>query len=432
MRIMVAALFVLLVAASSASADTIVYRRGTDIWRMAPDGSGQTALTGGERRYEWPSAADDGTIVASDEVGQLWRMSLDGVVAGPPIPTAATSATDDVPAETPTHVRISPDGTRIAYDEVIDGDATTLWTPAAATGPDFPGQLNGQVGLVTPSWVGSGALLLSRDVASDDPGATFSLFGIGGEDGSADPWFSDSTATWATGFDAAASRSGTRIAVMEDDAADQDGVPAHVVLRLFTADAPGADPAFRCQLPLEATDTYSSASPTFSPDGTRLAWAQSDGIHVANLGALDDCGAIREQVVTLPGAWEPYWTPGDAERSGRRRQTHRAAHADRPHPRAPAPGDAAQARPAGAGHAQRPGNRARLGARRGQETLRGRDDRPRRRRHDHRVDPPAQPSPPLGEAAGRPREHPRRQTGDGHRPPPNLTPPKGPDPLGGV
>ena len=138
---------VLLAAAPAARADTIVYRRGTDIWRMAPDGSGQTALTGGERRYEWPSAADDGTIVASDETGQLWRMSLDGVAAGGPIPTAATVATEDVPAETPTHVRISPDGARIAYDQVIEGDPTTLWTPAAATGLDFPGQTTGQ-----PSW----------------------------------------------------------------------------------------------------------------------------------------------------------------------------------------------------------------------------------------------------------------------------------------
>jgi hypothetical protein len=312
MRIAVAALLCLLFAAPAADADTIVYRRGTDVWRMAPDGSGQTAVTHGERRYEWPSAADDGTIVASDETGQLWRMSLDGVAAGEPIPTAATVATEDVPAETPTHVRISPDGTRIAYDEVIESDPTTLWTPFAASGLDFPGQQNGQVGLVAPSWIGNGALLLSRDVASDDPGARFSLYGIGGADGTADPWFSDDTATWATGFDAAASRSGTRIAVLDDDAAINDGTPKKVALRLFVADAPAAPPAFRCELGLEAEDTYSSASPTFSPDGTRLAWAQSDGIHVANLGALNDCGAIHQQVVTLPGAWEPYWTPATA------------------------------------------------------------------------------------------------------------------------
>jgi WD40 repeat protein len=309
MRVVVAVLLCLLAAAPAADADTIVYRRGTDVWRMAPDGSGQAALTHGERRYEWPSAADDGTIVASDETGQLWRLSRDGAATGGPIPTAATVATQDVPAETPTHVRISPDATTIAYDEEIESDATTLWTPAAATGLDFPGQEDGQLGLVAPSWIGNGTLLLSRDTASDDPGATFSLYGIGGADGTADPWFSDDAATWATGFDAAASRSGTRIAVLEDDAANNDGTPTRVVLRLFVAGAPDAPPAFRCELGLQAEDTYSSASPTFSPDGTRLAWAQSDGIHVANLGALDDCGAIRQRVVTLPGAWEPYWTP---------------------------------------------------------------------------------------------------------------------------
>jgi hypothetical protein len=309
MRSLVLAVLVLLAAAPSARADTIVYRRGTDIWRMAPDGSRQTALTGSERRYEWPSVSDDGTIVASDDTGQLWRMSLDGVTTGAPIPTAATVATADVPAETPTHVRISPDGTRIAYDEVIESDPTTLWTASSASGLDFPGQQNGQVGLVAPSWIGNGALLLSRDVASDDPGATFSLYGVGGADGTADPWFSDDTATWATGFEAAASRAGTRIAVMEDDAAENDGTPKKVVLRLYVADAPGAPPAFRCELPLEAKDSYSSTSPSFSPDGTRLAWAQSDGIHVARLGALNDCAVLRDQVVTLPGAWEPYWTP---------------------------------------------------------------------------------------------------------------------------
>ena len=316
MRVLLVTLLVLLAGAPAAHADTIVYRRGTDVWRMAPDGGGQTPLTGGERRYEWPSAADDGTIVASDENGRLWRMTLDGVALGAPIPTAATMATEDVPAETPTHVRVSPDGTKIAYDQVIDGDATTLWTPAAATGLDFPGQAAGQGFQVAPSWIGGDRLLLSQDVAAEDPGPVFSLYDVGGADGSAEAWFSDAASTWATAFDAAASRSGTRIAVLEDDAADHDGMPTRVVLRLFTAGAPGATPAFRCELALAAADTPSSASPTFSPDGTRLAWAEGDGIHVASLGALSDCSAIREQVVTLPGAWEPYWTPATPAASG--------------------------------------------------------------------------------------------------------------------
>jgi hypothetical protein len=293
----------LLVLAPAAQADTIVFRKGTDVWRMAPDGSAQTPLTGGERRYEWPSAADDGTIVASDETGRLWRMTLDGVALGGAIPTAATTATEDAPADPPTHVRISPDGTKIAYDQVIDGDPATLWTPATATGLDFPGQEHGQPFLIAPSWIGSGTLLLSRDVAAEEPGATFSLYATGGADGTADPWFDDAPATWATGFDAAASRSGTRIAVLEDDSADHDGLPTRLLLRLFAADAPGAAPTLRCELDLEPSEDSASTSPTFSPDGSRLAWAEPDGIHVAQ----SDC--TREQVITRPGAWEPYWTP---------------------------------------------------------------------------------------------------------------------------
>jgi hypothetical protein len=325
MRVLLVMLLALLAGAPAAHADTIVFRRGTDVWRMAPDGSGQTPLTGGERRYEWPSAADDGTIVAADETGRLWRMTLDGVALGAPVPTAATVATEDVPAETPTHVRISPDGAKIAYDQIIDGDPTTLWTAAAATGLDFPGQAAGQLYEVAPSWIGSDRLLLSEDVAAEEPGPEFSLYALGGADDSAELWFADAESTWATGFDAAASRTGTRIAVLEDDAADHDGTPTRVVLRLFTADAPGAAPVFRCEIGLQAADTSSSASPTFSPDGTRLAWAESDGIHVAALGALSDCAAIREQVVTLPGAWEPYWTPATPATRGGGSTTTRAA-----------------------------------------------------------------------------------------------------------
>ena len=200
-------------------------------------------------------------------------------------------------------MRISPDGTRIAYDEAIGGDVTTLWTPADSTTLAFPNQTHGQEGLVAPSWIGNDRLVLSRDVSALVEGAAeFAQYRVGDGDNSAEPLFSDIDAEWATGFAATASRSGARFAVLADDAAEAGGTPRRLALRLF------AGREFRCEIALPPEDTFNSASPTFSPDGTRVAWAESDGIHVATLGALDDCGAIREQVVTLPGAWEPYWT----------------------------------------------------------------------------------------------------------------------------
>ena len=279
-----AVLIAFLLIAPAAHADSIVFRRGGDVWRMAPDGTSQRQLTSGGG-YEWPSAADDGTFAASDATGQVHRWTA----AGAPVNVipVATSTDEDAPTETPTHVRLSPDGARIAYDQAIEGDVTTIVTGADAT----VAAPAGQDGFIRPSWIGNEQLLLSRDVSFDSEGTTFSRYALGA---AVAPWFSDPGLSWATGFDAAASRDGSRLAVVADDSAESEGAPTRVVLRLYTGTT------VRCELGLEAADTFVSASPSLSPDGSRVAWAESDGIHVA------DCGG--ERVVTLPGAWEPYWS----------------------------------------------------------------------------------------------------------------------------
>src|SRR4051794_25020619 len=219
-----AVLIAFLLIAPAAQADSIVFRRGGDVWRMAPDGTGQRQLTSGGG-YEWPSAADDGTFAASDATGQVHRWTPAGAQLN--VIPGATSTDENAPTETPTHVRISPDGARVAYDQAIDGDVTTVATGAAAT----VAAPSGLDGFIRPSWIGNDRLLLSRDVSFDGEGTAFSTYALGAP---VAPWFSDPGLSWASGFDAAASRDGSRLAVVADDSAESEGAPTRVVLRRYT------------------------------------------------------------------------------------------------------------------------------------------------------------------------------------------------------
>jgi hypothetical protein len=135
------------------------------------------------------------------------------------------------------------------------------------------------------------------------------------------PWSADEGSS-ATGFDGlAVSRDGTKFASIEDDAADWLGAAHNVELKLWSASGvPDAAnetvpaPALKCQIDLPAdpdsTLWFDDAGPTFSPDGTRLAFAEPDGVHVADVSNLDDCGSITAPLV-LPGATQPFWSPAE-------------------------------------------------------------------------------------------------------------------------
>ena len=301
-------------------------------------------------------------------------------------------------------MRISPDGARIAYDQVIDGDPTTLWTPAAATGLDFPGQADGQA-------VPGRAVVDRQRRAAAEPrrrvrrtrARRSRCYGIGGADGSGGP------VVQRRRGDLGDRLRRRRLALRDADrgARGRRRRPRRDARRASSCgSSPPTRPAPRRRSAASSrsrpTDTYSSASPTFSPDGTRLAWAaerrhpRRDARRPGRLRR--DPRAGRDAPGRLGALLDARRRPPAPSRA---RQARAPLTLTVQHPRPPAPRDAAQARPAGAGHGQRAGDASgsRCGSA-GKKRFAARRDPPRvGRRHDDRLDPPAPARPAVAPSA---------------------------------
>ena len=276
-----ALLAVAAIAAPSAVADSIVFERGGDVWLANPDGSGQRQVTtdGG---YSNPSQADDGTIAAVkdgllhrlDRAGRLLNLAGDPSGSGPLIASSA------------------PGGGLIAYHydntgSVTPGPRTALSHADRQTGND---EIFNIGGWINPSWIGDGTVLMfdgSQTFAGD------TLLHSVGQSGTR-PWFEDEDLSLTGGE---VDTGVTRLAATDGN-----------VIRLYRLTGPPpALPEAKCVVS-EGEGAY--FRPTWSPDGSQLAWQQGRGVYVAPVN-LDDCAASRS-TLALPGGRAPDWGPAAA------------------------------------------------------------------------------------------------------------------------
>ena len=198
-------LFVMIAAAGPASADSVVYLKDANVWIANADGSGARQFTQYAYNWAWPSEDDSGNVVAvgglarnnpdgSDSSGssEVYRFQPDGNEIGGAMPTWGSYSTPSCPTYGPRDVRVSPDGSKVAYSEFICGsEGTALWTPSDSTSLNFPNQSVGQQDYGQPAWIDSTHFVATH------VGPTF---------GNAGQWFVHNVAT-ATN---ARARAGTR------------------------------------------------------------------------------------------------------------------------------------------------------------------------------------------------------------------------------
>jgi hypothetical protein len=314
----------------AAMASSIAFIKDDNVWLTSPDGSRQRQVTTdgtASKAYNWPSQADDGTILA--KYGDLFvRLRPDGTKLGDPIPAIGSdvrhSGSMTVMAG-PAEPRISPDGTRFAYwISARNLDTCPVWLPGCSySDTDMtivshvdrftePAEFGAVRSYRDPTWIGNDRLLVFNHGLGVKE-AAISMVGAG-EPG-LQQWFDPPSGIPQIGT-GEITRQGDKLVAL---AGSSIGLAQESVYLYGVAGAYPAPPDAKCVISEGAPPSGKFMQPSWSPDGTALALLESDGIHIfENIPDLrtasPNCGQITDRLLVRGSA--PGWGPADVPSGG--------------------------------------------------------------------------------------------------------------------
>jgi hypothetical protein len=292
----------LALGAASAQASSIVFIRDNNVWVASPDGVKQHQVTKdgtAASPYQSPSQDDSGVIVALKDK-RFFRMDQGGNLKNPPVESASPFGT--------LRPRVSPDGTKIAYEFItVTGcgrgcyslPGGTMYSYSDRFTPDST--FGRQDSVREPAWIDNSRLVSAWSTEID-------LMTVGAGPNSYSKWYDDEgqgvpPENWRNRHFPAVARTGDRIASVRTD--NPDAAASELVLDRINSIAPGSVPAHACQF-----DEERITDPSWSVDGTQLAFEANDGINVFNVpGSVTDCGSITGRAVFR--GTEPFFGPAD-------------------------------------------------------------------------------------------------------------------------
>jgi WD40 repeat protein len=313
-------------ADDAASGGSILYRKGGSLWVVSPSGSGKQRIKN-SKGLSNPSQDDRGRVVGQKGI-LLYRLSRRGKRLNKPITTAFRTS-PIVPAfKGPFFPEVSPDGKKIAYtysfteSHYDPGCQCVSNAPSLNTAYTYsnrfvedPDRTFGHMRFYyRGSWMGSQSFLATTPNLYDYGGNvldTVAVDPLGGGADSYQHWFTECTECSSIQTlekypldEAELTRKRDKAVFV---AGDLNATQAGSMLFVYPlAQPPTAIPSHFCRI---TGPNGKFTSPTWSPDGKSLAWADRSGIWVGTLGNLagDNCEVSKRLV--LRGGSAPDWGP---------------------------------------------------------------------------------------------------------------------------
>ena len=317
-------------AAELAAQGSILYLKGGKLWVASPDGRVKRRIRH-KGRFESASQSDGGTIVALRGV-DLHRLDRTGRSLNKPFTTAFRTSRVLPAYNGPFSPEISPDGKKVAYTYSFVASYFDQTCMCNRTSPsmntsytwsnrftDAPERVFGLVRFhANASWIDNRSTLSATQFLYDYAGNVMDALVVdklgGGPDSYAN-WFSgcmagcDSVQTLELyRYDEAEmTRQKDKVVVISgklDGLADGSRMQIHRM-----AGPPPAIPPTFCQI---SATSGKLSSPTWSPNGRSLAWADARGVWVGEVGnTFGPTGPACELTkrLVIPGGSKPDWGP---------------------------------------------------------------------------------------------------------------------------